>query len=320
MDITLKTQRSDTMKKLDEQQVWNGLSHNQKRGVLTLKENFQVIDGIPYSADGKDLSHLIDINLKTSQAQYEGLKVVESVGDHEKENGGFVFAFFNACKTMEDRFPTLTQADLARVMFIGTYAAWRTGRLQHGNGVAMNKKALGELIGLSRAKFNIFYKSLVECEIITEQGKDIFVNPALFYYGFQDEIKHLSKDMQYTRLFRQTVRDLYELYTGKALKQLALVYSVLPFVNFQFNVLAYNPEEMYADQVRPITIDKLAALLGYKDSPNLAAALRKLKYDGKSVFGMFELDDKRYKKIVINPRVVYAGDGRHLEAIKVLFK
>jgi hypothetical protein len=305
--------------RLDEQQVWNGLSDKQKRGVMALKENFQVIDGVPY-ANGKDISHIIDINLKTSQAQQEGLQVVESVKELEKENGGFVFAFFNACKTMEEHFPALSQADLARVMFIGTYVAFGTGRLQYDNGVRIDKKALCELVGLSRNKFNVFYKSLLDCEIISEQSKDIFVNPTLFYYGYQSEIKNLTKDMQYTRLFCKTVRDLYKLYNGKALKQLALVYSVLPFVNFQFNILAYNPEEMYGDQVRPITIDKLAALLGYQRADKLAEALRKLKYDGKSVFGMFELDDKRYKKVVINPRVVYAGDGRHLEAIKVLFK
>jgi hypothetical protein len=304
--------------RLEEQQLWRGLSDNQKRGVMALKENFQVIDGVPY-ADGKDISHLIDVSLKTTEAQYEGLKVVESVKELEQENGGFVFAFFNARQTMSEAFPTLSQADLARVMFIGTYVAFGTGRLQYDNGVAINKKALGELLGLSRNTFNVFYKSLVECEIIAEQGKDIFVNPTLFYYGYQSEVKQMTKDLKYTRLFCKTVRDLYTLYNGKALKQLALVYSVLPFVNFQFNILAYNPEEMFADQVRPITIDKLAALLGYQRADKLAEALRKLKYDGKSVFGMFELDDKRYKKVVINPRVVYAGDGRHLEGIKVLF-
>jgi hypothetical protein len=103
-------------------------------------------------------------------------------------------------------------------------------------------------------------------------------------------------------------------------KQLALIYAVLPFVNFNYNVIAYNPDEMDPELVRPITIEKLAALLGYQSADKLTTALRKLKYDGRAVFGMFETDDRRSRKVVINPRVVYAGNGKSLDAIRILFK
>ncbi|MEH7119073.1 hypothetical protein V7128_16905 [Neobacillus vireti] len=305
--------------RLDEQQVWKGLTSKQKSGIAEMKSNLRIIDDRIYTSNGTDVTHMFELNLRVTEGQYEGLSVVENVAKHEEDNGGFVFAFYNACKTMEEQFPTLSQSDLARVMFIGTYTAWETGKLKHDNGKPINKKSLAELIGMSVSKFNKFYRSIVDCGLIAEQDGAIFMNPTYFYRGRQSDIKHLTKDLQYTRLFRQTVRDLYAMYNGRTIKQLAIIYAVLPFVNFNFNVIAYNPDEMDSEEVRPITIEKLAALLGYKDAPSLTIALRKLKYDGKAVFGFFETDDSRAKKVVINPRVVYAGNGRHLEGIKALF-
>lgn len=309
-----------SVNRLDEQKLWKGLTFNQKRGIMAMKENLRIIDGRMYTENGTDVTHMLEINLKVTEGQHEGLKVVENVAKHEEANGGFVFAFYNACTTMEEAFPTLSQSDLARVMFIGTFAAWSTGQLKHDNGAAIDKKALGELLGLGRNKFNTFYKSALKCELIANIEGALFINPAYFYRGNKGDVKHLTKDLQYTRLFRQTVRDLYAMYNGKALKQLALIYAVLPFVNFNYNIIAYNPDEMDPEEVRPITVEKLAALLGYKDAPSLTAALRKLKYDGKAVFGLFETDDRRAKKVIINPRVVYAGSGKSLDAIRVLFK
>jgi hypothetical protein len=305
---------------LDEQQVWRNLSSKQKSGIMAMKENLRVIDGRFYTEDGTDVSHMFEVNLKVTEGQREGLNVVGNVAKHEEANGGFVMAFFSACKSMEEAFPTLSQSDLARVMFIGTYTAWKTGQLKYDNGVAIDKKGLGELVGMSRTKFNSFYKSIVDCEIIAEIGGAIFMNPTYFYRGNKGEIKHLTKDLQYTRLFRKTVRDLYAMYNGRTIKQLALIYAVLPFVNFNYNVIAYNPDEMDPELVRPITLDKLAALLGYQRTDKLVEGLRKLKYEGKAVFGFFETDDRRSKKVIINPRVVYAGNGKSLDAIKILFK
>jgi hypothetical protein len=307
--------------RISEQRQFMNLHPKVRRGFLDQKENLTVKDGVITNHNGTDVSHIFEVVMKQSAEQAEGFRIKKELRNHEEENGGFVFAFFNACTTMADQFPALTQSDLARVMFIGTYSAWGTGQLKHDNGIPINKKTLGELLAMSRNKFNEFYKSIVDCEIIAEQDGAIFMNPTIFYRGSMDDVKHLTNDMQHTRLFRKTVRDLYAMYNGRTIKQLALIYSVLPFVNFAYNIIAYNPDEMNPELVRPITLDKLAALLGYQSSDKLVVALRKLKYEGKSVFGFFETDgDKRSKKTVINPRVVFAGNGKSLDAIRILFK
>lgn len=305
------------------QRAWVNAHPKVRRDYMENKDDLRIEDGKYIAKDGRDLTYLFEVQPRTSVTtppQRDSLNAIAELAAHEKEHGGFVFAFFNAAQTMDGQYPTLTQSDLARLMFIGTYTAWETGQLKHDNGRPISKKGLAELLDVSRPAFGTFYKKLVAEEIIREKDGDLFVNAAVFYRGNLGDVRKQLGDVQYTRLFRKTVRELYEMYGGRAIKQLAIIYAVLPFVNFNFNVICYNPEESNADLVRPMTLDKLSAALGYKDPHKLVTALRKIKYEGKSVFGFAEIDgNKRSRKVIVNPSVVYAGSGASLDGIKVLF-
>lgn len=303
------------------ERTWAGLHPNVRRQWFSHKDNMQIIDGRFYTPEGKDVTHMYEVLPKATTKQIDGIKANAKLAAHETEHGGFVFAFFNAAKTMEEQFPELSQSDLARLMLIGTYTAWETGQLKHDNGRPIDKKGLSELLGMSRNKFADFYKLLIEQDILAEEDSALFMNPTIFYRGTLSDIRKQLGDVRYTRLFRKTVRDLYAIYNGRTIKQLALIYAVLPFVNFNYNVICFNPEESNADLIRPMTLENLAAALGYQDTQKLVTALRRIKYNGQSVFGLFEIDgDKRARKVIVNPAVIYAADGAGLDAIKILFR
>lgn len=308
--------------RLQEHHVWQNLHPKVKRGVFAARENMQTIDGKAYSATGTDISHMVEVVVKTTDKQVRALQAVDTLSTHEIENGGFVFAFFKQSSTIVSRFPTLTQQDIARLMFIGTYVAWQTGRLNHENGRIINKKALEKLVDMSTRRFNELFKRLESENILNENTEtgEIFVNPSVFYRGSMKEIGFDVSHLQYTRLFKTTVRDLYAQFKGRTLGQLALIYSVLPFLNFETNVVCYNPEEEDTDLLRTMSLDKLAMLLEYQDPYKLKRALNAIKVDGKPVFGFFEdVYDRRKLKVTINPRVVFGGSGDALKAITLLF-
>jgi AraC-like DNA-binding protein len=305
--------------RLDEHRQWMSLTRKQKRGIVHLKENVTIKDGRAYSESGEDVTHMVEVVLRTPPERKKGKQTIEELAKHEESNGGFVFAFFNACKTMEEAFPNFSQPDLARIMFIGTYTGWDNGVLKHDNGVLITKKTLQELLDMSRNKFADFYKQLIADEVVAEQDGQIFINPAYFYRG--ENVKPFAKSLglQYTRLFRSTVRELYQQHKGRGLKHLALVYALLPFVNFNYNVICFNPDEKNAELVRPMNIKELAALLGYSDEAKFASSVKKVKLGGQPVFGVVAINGKS-KQIIVNPNVVYAGDGKSLDAIKILFR
>lgn len=296
-----------------EHQHWSNLTPTTKRGVLAKKEELESELG--------DRIAGFDIVLKTTESQVRGKKALDELGSHSEANGGFVFALFNGCMTMSERFPSLSQSDLARLMFLGTYTNY-DGRLQHDNGRPINRKSLGTLLDMSRARFSEFYRKLMAEEIISDNNEyeDIYVNPSIFYRGSLADAGHKIDEFRHTRLFRSTVRELYDKYGGRTIKQLAILYAVLPFVNFSFNIVCFNPEENNEDRVVPMDLDNLAALLSYKDTQKLRVALGSLKLDGKPVFLLIpDVNDKRKRRIIVNPRVVFAGSADSLRAIKVLF-
>jgi hypothetical protein len=305
--------------------AWVNLNPKVRQEAIKMAQNFTVINGQAYDNEtGENITDKLDISVKIGEGQRKGAQVKANLRTHQTETGGYVFALFHECQTIAERFPSLTQPDLARLMFIGTYVSYDEGSdasygiLKHPNGVVIDKKALRDLLKISRPAFNTFYTKLQYEGILAETDAGLAMNPSVFYRG--ENVKGIVGDMQYTRLFRQTVRDLYVMYDGKQTKKLGAIYAVLPYVNFNYNVLCLNPSEVQAEKVKPLTIGELAEILGYESDKKLAKTLREIKHEGNAVFGFFEdTEDRRKKKIVVNPYVIYAGNGKHLDGIKVLF-
>lgn len=299
------------------------LHPNTRRKAIAQKANFTVVDGVPYdretheSLEGRFVAELIPVR---TEAQVKVIESKQILGDHEKENGGFVFTFFKQSRMISERFPTLNNSDIARLMYLGTYIAWNTGRIQYDNGRVIDREGFEKLMGLSTKRSRELFKRYVEAEILTERDDCIFMNPTVFYRGNVKTISHAVSDMQYTRLFKKTVRDLYEKTNGKTVGQLALVYSVMPFLNFETNIICYNPDETDMDRIRPMGLEKLAILLEYANAGKLKAALNRVQIDGQVVFNFFENPrDRREKRITVNPRTIFAGTGEQLAAIMVQF-
>lgn len=301
---------------------YNGLHPKVRRRAITQKQNFVVVDGKPYDLEGEYLGdkfrhELTPIRTEAQQRFIESKKVL---GDHEAENGGFVFTFFKQSRTINERFPSLVAADIARLMYLATFSAWKTGRVQYDNGRVIDRKAVEEMFKLSDRRARQLFERFVSEGILTEQDGAVYVNQSVFYRGSISDAPKEVTDLKYTRMFKDTVRDLYEKSEGKTIAQLALVYSIMPFLHFGSNAVCHNPDEVVDEQLKLMTLDELAVLLEYKDAAKLKTAMNKVKVGGKPVFGFFENpNDRRTKRIVVNPRAVYAGDGKQLAAIKILF-
>lgn len=308
-----------------QRQVLKELSPRTREKVVRQGLSFARVDGGPIfdPTTGEVLDDLYSIKLtiKRTKKQYEAHESKRILGDHEKENGGFIFSFFKSSNAISERFPTLSNADIARLMLLGTYTAWSTGRLQYdGNGRAIKREAFAEIMGLSEKRSRELFVRFIDAEVLEERENGIYMNQTVFYYGRISDISRKIVDLQATRLFKKSVRKLYEKTDGRSIGQLAIVYSVLPFLNFVTNIVSHNPDETDCDLVQPMSLEKLAEILGYSNPQKLKTAMNRVNIDGKPVFGFFENPhDRREKRIVVNPRVVFAGNGEELGAIKALF-
>lgn len=307
-----------------EQKVWNELSSKTKQVAHDYIENHIVKEGRAFSTTtGEEITDKIHTGINVIDKQVRRLQETDELSRHQIENGGFIFALFKQSTSIKERFPTLSKPDIARLMYIVTFTAWETGRLQSENGKEIyTKKDLSELIGMSKKRFNEFFRKLKNENIIqeTKETGEIFINPSVFYRGNLKNHGYDISEYQYTRLFRKTVHDLYKQFQGRRLGQLANIYAVLPFLNFDTNIICHNPTETSEDLIRPMTLQEVSKMLEYGNDSKLKAALNDIKIDNKPVFGFFEdPHNRRQLRIVINPRIVFAGNGESLKAIKALF-
>lgn len=305
-----------------EQQAYKDLHPNTRKQIVKMTQDFIMQDGVAIDSEtGEIITDKLHVEPKINGEVIKGKQTVDHLAEHQTAHGGFVFAFFEAYRSMNGRFPFLSKSDLARLMFIGTYVSWQTNHLVYDNGRPINKKKLGELLGMSRNAYATFYKSLIKNGILTESETGLMVDPSLFYRGDLSNAPEQTKNLQYTRMFRKTIRDLYNMFNGRSIKKLSVVYEILPYVNFNYNIICHNPDEVQQEKIIPMTLAELAQKLGYADHRKLIRALREIKLDNVSVFGFFSVErDSRKKKVVVNPAVIYAGNGKHLDAIKILFR
>ena len=87
-----------------EERLWRNLSPKTKRGVLALKENANVRDGRIYDMEGNDQSHILEVNLKTTDKQIQALKAVDELTEHELENGGLFSPFLKVARRWPNVF------------------------------------------------------------------------------------------------------------------------------------------------------------------------------------------------------------------------
>lgn len=309
-----------------EQRAFQDLHQEQRKELTRQKQNMVVEDGNMIDTEtGELLNDKFEINEVVSgdtvEKRKKGKAVKEEVQKHSEENGGFVFAFYETCKQISEQYPDFNQADLASLMFVGVHVSFGTNHLTHPNGKKIDKKALKGLLGMSRNKFTQFYRKLISNEILTETETGLVMNANMFFRGFEQDIPKSAAELQHTRMYRQTIKDLYGMFDQRSMKKLGLIYAVLPYVNYRVNIVCNNPTNNNEDELNAMTIGELADTLGYEDTTKLAKNLKEIKHNGQSVFKLVEDDnDSRSKYVIVNPNVVYAGNGEALKSLQILFR
>jgi len=256
--------------------------------------------------------------IKKKNEKYIKFKINEdAIKQHSDANGGFVWCLFNSI----NRFPTLNKKDIARLLYLATYVHYKDSVLQKGDGTKITIDTIHTLIKLSKKRAKEFIDKLIHEQIIKVDDRQIYISPEVFYKGQIKDIKSVTKDLQYIRLFRKTVRQIFESAKENELAHIATIYSVLPYINLNHNYICSNPKEEDIEYIKMIDTMTLCKKLNYSSYNKMMSQFRKLTVNDEPVFNFFEdVNDRRKRNIVVNPKVVYAGNNaEYLKALNGLF-
>lgn len=221
--------------------------------------------------------------------------------------GGFYFSIYNKLLEL-----SLAPQYRFRFIFLCTHINY-DGKLEYGNGKGdsrlMIEKDLGEVLMLKEEETRKTKKALIESDLITiEDDKTITINKK---YAVKGKIG--KRDLKGSiRMMEQGIQELYAKATPKEHKKLALLVEILPYVNFQHNIVCNNPNESSAKNVIPITLTELANMLGYSTTQKLKRGLMDIKINNESLIMIVTINRK--SMIIVNPRVYYKGNN--IDALK----
>jgi hypothetical protein len=231
----------------------------------------------------------------------------------EEYLGRFVFFIF---KNMDKLEEILNDNYLIKFLYCCSYIKENGILMLDNNKTCIDKKKLKNLLRVGDKTFNEFYKVLKNNKLINEINNKIYINIHICWQGNKNvHEKFLNKKIKdFTRLYIRTIRELYENTPSRKHKRLSIVYKLISYTNWKYNILCTldTVEEIDRDKIKPLRIKDIIEILHY-DKTNITRFKKdiySLKYNKYNIFGSIEFEPDSLKSfIVINPLFFYRGDN-----------
>lgn len=223
-----------------------------------------------------------------------------------EELGNFYFYFYN--KIPKD----IGKQYKFRFVYLCCYLKYNDplNRLVIGNTNGKRfllEKELKDLLKLKSRDFSYTKKCLIENNLITiNHDKTISVNDKCSLRGTLS--KGRKKD-DFTRIFKNGIIELYNKSLPTEHKKISLLIEILPFINYNHNILCFNPKEPDNNFVKPMKLNNLCEIIGYnpKNAYRLKRELINIRINNEPAILILEHVDVQL--IIVNPKVYYKGDN-----------
>lgn len=237
---------------------------------------------------------------------------MEIMRNFTNRHGGFTFL-----TSKENILQSMNPATVGRLAYLATYLEQNT-QLLLCEDKPMLKHDLHEVLKLSRPTVNKFYNDCIGAGVLEDKGNDgLYLNGSLFFKG-------KTEDKERTKLFRVTIQQLYKRLPQKNHELFGYVIQLVPWINFEWNIVCENPEETNKDRVEPMSFRDICKNLGY--DPEHPGRLKKAltspvfiwEHYKQPLCGFFSMNaqDGKQSMMVINPHILFAG--KHIENVEIL--
>lgn len=183
---------------------------------------------------------------------------------------------------------------------------------------AAAERSLKDILGLSKSEIVKTKKYLLDNSLISIVDDKIIVNSRYCKKGGLKKQERTST-IHHIRIFEKAIHDIYDNTPASAHKKIGLLFELLPFINFNHNIICKNVNEDDIKEVEPYNITELTELLGYSSPQKLKKGLFDLKINNERVIIGVITDNETM--VIVNPKIYYRGNNiDKLEGIINLFQ
>ena len=273
---------------------------------------------IEYAGVMKD-SEDIKIIKKNSDEQNKAIKRKDDLGSYASELGGFIHMLIINNELLFNNVG-IDRSNISRLIYLATYIDYNDREenvlVKHGKNNTLEyltKKDIKEIMGLSKTTFNDFIRDLKENELLFEANDKYYITTKYFSKGKSNFDKR-----KYTRVFIKTTRDLYKGCSTRQHSKLSYVFQLIPFLNYETNILCSNPNEINRDDLNRLTLSDICKLLGLSTD---AKSMNRFEHDLYKIY--IAIDGIKYYMFtrvitkgeyhndyfVINPNIIWNGSN-----------
>lgn len=251
----------------------------------------------------------------------------KELNSHCKKLGGYIHVYYVNNKLLFHDL-NLSQSTISRFLYLATYIDYNDREenvlIKYGQNkeiTYLTKKDIKKIMKLSDKTFRDFYKEIQDKELLFEANNKVYLNPKYVNKGV------IENNNQYTRMFINTTRELYDYCTPRQHKQLSYLYQLIPFIHCENNILCENPNELDAKKVNKLNFKEICKILGTSTNSKAMMTLKKdltkfsIIKDNKKYYIFTQMIRKQGEKkgdfFIINPYVIW--NGYDIEKAKYVF-
>ncbi len=205
-----------------------------------------------------------------------------------RSQGGFTWVFYLNNELLFNS-DTISKANVSRLMMLATYMNYDNSLVLDdvvsekvirfkGAVEYMSKKDIQRVLNLKAGTFKQFFKEVTDAEILIEKDDKFYLSKMHFYRGEIDS-KRDEIACGYTRMFVNTVRQIYNSMKTSKHNLLSYVFQLIPCVHYSTNFICKNVASSYTS-IEYMNIEDICNFLRLStDKKNM----RKLKKELMSI-------------------------------------
>lgn len=237
-------------------------------------------------------------------------KSQDKLGKLTDELGGFYMLYYNE-KLFDNK---VDDKHICRIIFLATFLEYDTNKLVTKQGranVNLTEKEVKRELSLDNKTYKSFKEEMISNKIMMITDGGIYLSQEYFKKG------KVPKDgRNFSRVYVDTIRELYRQVSGRQHKTLSHLFRLLPFCDFEYNVISSCPNTNEAMR-NTLTREDIANLLSidFNAYKKVESGLMNLKVtlmgEEYYVMGSVTFGRGRTKKrfYVINPLIYNSGDN-----------
>lgn len=246
--------------------------------------------------------------------------------------GGYIHMCYVRNELLFNKF-NIDRANITRLIYLSTFIDYNDRQenllIKYGKSnkiKAMTRADIKNKLGLSDRAFINFLNDMKKNNIIFEAEGKFYISTDIFSKG---ENKFNAKE--YTRIYIDTTRFLYENCPSRQHKQLSYIFQLIPYANYELNILCNNPSETDFTKLNKLNLLQICELLGVSTNKE---SMRKFRDELLKFY--VTIDENKYYFLsyakvkngyglkdyfIINPKIAWAGnDIQQLkETIQICF-